>query len=125
MISDKGMRASFTKVFDQGSPQNEVFDEIAKPMVRKLLDGRSGLLFNYGVTCSGKTYTMTGSPSAPGFLPRALEMIFSSIEGRQTKEFQVQPDDRNGFRLLNDTEMMTYRLEKRNDLVSSRLGSKF
>ena len=68
---------------------------------------------------------MTGSPSAPGFLPRALEMIFSSIEGRQTKEFQVQPDDKNGFRLLNDTEMMTYRLEKRNDLVSSRLGSKF
>ena len=57
-----------------------------------------GLLFNYGVTCSGKTYTMTGSPSTPGFLPRALEMIFSSIEGRQTKEFQIQPDDKNGFR---------------------------
>ena len=41
---------------------------------------------------------MTGSPSTPGFLPRALEMIFSSIEGRQTKEFQIQPDDKNGFR---------------------------
>ena len=25
------------------------------------------------------------------------------------------------FRLLNDTEMMSYRLEKRNDLVSSRI----
>ena len=45
VISDKGMRASFTKVFDQGSPQNEVFDEIAQPMVRKLLDGRSGPVF--------------------------------------------------------------------------------
>ena len=88
MVSDKGMQASFTRVFDQGSTQNDVFDKIARPMVQKLLDGRSGLLFNYGVTCSGKTYTMTGSPKAPGFLPRALEMIFSSIDGKATKEFE-------------------------------------
>lgn len=121
IISDKGMHATFTKVFDQGSSQNAVFDEICRPMVGRLLEGRSGLLFNYGVTCSGKTYTMTGSPKAPGFLPRALEMIFSSIEGQQTKEFQVQADDKNGFRLLSDSEIMSHRLEKRNDLVTTRI----
>ena len=108
-------------MFDQGSSQNVVFDEICRPMVSRLLEGRSGLLFNYGVTCSGKTYTMTGSPQAPGFLPRSLEMIFSSIEGRQSKDFQIQSDDKNGFRLLSDSEMMAHRLEKRNDLVSTRI----
>jgi len=76
VISDKGTVATFTKVFDQGSSQNVVFDEICRPMVSRLLEGRSGLLFNYGVTCSGKTYTMTGSPQAPGFLPRSLETDF-------------------------------------------------
>ena len=121
IISDKGMLASFTKVFDQGSGQSEVFDEICSPMVERLLSGRSGLLFNYGVTSSGKTYTMTGSPKAPGFLPRALEMIFASIDGQQTKEFQVQPDDKNGFQLLSEPEIMAHRLEKRNEMVSSRI----
>ncbi|CBY32587.1 unnamed protein product [Oikopleura dioica] len=86
VISDKGSRATFTKVFDQGAAQSAVYDEICRPMVKRLLKGNSGLLFNYGVTSSGKTYTMTGSPNQPGFLPRAMEMIFSSIDGHQTKD---------------------------------------
>ncbi|CAG5090232.1 Oidioi.mRNA.OKI2018_I69.PAR.g12516.t2.cds [Oikopleura dioica] len=124
VVSDKGSRATFTKVFNQGAAQSAVYDEICRPMVKRLLKGKSGLLFNYGVTSSGKTYTMTGSPNQPGFLPRAMEMIFSSIDGHQTKEFRVTSDDRNGFKLLSETDMMTHRLEKRNELVHSRIASR-
>ena len=120
--SDKGLQAGFTKVFDQGSTQSIVFEDICRPMVNKALNGQSGLLFNYGVTCSGKTYTMTGSPQTPGFLPRSLDMIFASIDGKQTNPFQIQSDDNNGFRLLSQAEAMAHRLEKRNDIVSSRLA---
>lgn len=47
----------------------------------------AGLLFTYGVTGSGKTFTMTGSPGQGGLLPRALDMIFNSIGTYQAKRF--------------------------------------
>lgn len=46
-----------------------------------------GLLFTYGVTGSGKTYTMTGSAGQGGLLPRSLDMIFNSIGPYQAKRF--------------------------------------
>ncbi len=46
-----------------------------------------GLLFTYGVTGSGKTYTMTGSPGEGGLLPRSLDMLFNSIGPFQAKRF--------------------------------------
>ncbi len=42
-----------------------------------------GLLFAYGITNSGKTYTMTGDPDAAGVLPRSLDVIFNSISDIQ------------------------------------------
>lgn len=46
-----------------------------------------GLLFTYGVTGSGKTHTMTGSPGQGGLLPRSLDMIFNSIGPYQAKRY--------------------------------------
>lgn len=46
-----------------------------------------GLLFTYGVTGSGKTFTMTGSPGEGGLLPRSLDMLFNSIGPLQAKRF--------------------------------------
>lgn len=46
-----------------------------------------GLLFTYGVTGSGKTFTMTGSPGEGGLLPRCLDMLFNSISPFQAKRF--------------------------------------
>lgn len=47
----------------------------------------AGLLFTYGVTGSGKTFTMTGSPGQGGLLPRALDMLFNTIGTYQAKRF--------------------------------------
>ncbi len=49
-----------------------------------------GLLFTYGVTGSGKTFTMTGSPGEGGLLPRCLDILFNSIGPFQAKRF-VRP----------------------------------
>ena len=59
---------------------------------------------------------MTGSPSAPGFLPRSLETIFASIDGQQTKQFQVQAAEANSFQLLDEAEYMDERVEKRHEV---------
>ena len=39
----------------------------------------------YGITGSGKTHTMNGSPSNPGLLPRCLDVLFNSISEVQTE----------------------------------------
>ena len=43
------------------------------------MDGYSATVFAYGHTGSGKTHTMSGTPSDPGIIPRAVEQIFQSI----------------------------------------------
>ena len=49
--------------------------------MQDLLQGQNALLFTYGVTNSGKTYTVQGGndPSSAGILPRALDVIFNSV----------------------------------------------
>jgi len=46
-----------------------------------------GLLFAYGITNSGKTYTMTGEPEEAGILPRSLDVIFNSIADVQALRY--------------------------------------
>ena len=50
----------------------------------------AGLLFSYGITSSGKTYTMTGTPDDQGILPRCLDVLFNSIENLQAKKYVSQ-----------------------------------
>ena len=39
----------------------------------------------------GKTYTVTGTPSDPGILPRSLDVIFNSIDQQQLSSVSVEP----------------------------------
>lgn len=45
------------------------------------------MLFTYGITSSGKTYTMTGTPDDQGLMPRCLDVLFNSISGLQAKKY--------------------------------------
>ena len=53
-----------------------------------LLQGENGLLFAYGVTNSGKTYSVQGGSGrgSEGVLPRALDVVFKSVEGLQGED---------------------------------------
>lgn len=44
-----------------------------------------------GVTNAGKTYTVTGIPEDTGVLPRALDVIFNSIENHAVQKPKVKP----------------------------------
>ncbi|RUS16811.1 kinesin motor domain-containing protein [Endogone sp. FLAS-F59071] len=86
-------RYRFTRVFSERATQNAVsdentqkafFDETTLPLVREALEGRDSLLFAYGVTNSGKTYSIQGKSGGGGLLPRTLNVIFNSIEGKQS-----------------------------------------
>ena len=74
---------TFSHVFPPDTNQSDFFSKTTLPLVRDVLEGRNGLLFAYGVTNSGKTYTIQGGSEvgSAGIIPRTLDVIFNSIEG--------------------------------------------
>ena len=41
----------------------------------------------YGITGSGKTYTMQGTPGDGGILPRCLDVLFNSLGELQARKY--------------------------------------
>uniref|UniRef100_A0A673N284 Kinesin-like protein n=1 Tax=Sinocyclocheilus rhinocerous TaxID=307959 RepID=A0A673N284_9TELE len=113
----KETQYSFKKVFGIKTTQRELFEDVAKPLVEDLIHCKNGLLFTYGVTGSGKTYTMTGSPGQGGLLPRSLDMIFNSIGPYQAKRYVFKPDDKNGMEVQNQVDALLDR-QKRDSQTS-------
>ncbi|KAM4037863.1 kinesin-like protein KIF23 isoform 5-T5 [Anomaloglossus baeobatrachus] len=108
----KETQYSFKQVFGTQLTQKDVFDVVAKPLVEDLIRGKNGLLFTYGVTGSGKTYTMTGSPGQGGLLPRCLHMIFNSIRDFQAKRYVFRTDDKNGIEVQNEVDALLERQKR-------------
>lgn len=105
-ITNKEIQTTFSRVFTPDVTQREIFKTVALPLVENLVHGRNGLLFTYGVTGSGKTYTMTGEPQDTGVMPRCLDVIFNTIKDYQTKKFVFKPDKLNGFDVQGEADAM-------------------
>ncbi|XP_007564042.1 kinesin-like protein KIF23 isoform X3 [Poecilia formosa] len=102
----------FKKVFGIKTTQIELFEDVAKTLIEDLIHCKNGLLFTYGVTGSGKTYTMTGSPGEGGLLPRSLDMLFNSIGPFQAKRFVFKPDEKNGIEVQNQLDALLERQKR-------------
>ncbi|XP_053684824.1 kinesin-like protein KIF23 [Sabethes cyaneus] len=105
----------FRHVFEPAATQHELYATVAQPLVEALIRGKNGLLFTYGVTGSGKTYTMTGDIQHRGIMPRCLDALFRTISDYQAKKFVFKPDRLNGFDILSDADAM---LERQAELHS-------
>uniref|UniRef100_A0A6J0UJA7 Kinesin-like protein n=1 Tax=Pogona vitticeps TaxID=103695 RepID=A0A6J0UJA7_9SAUR len=103
---------SFKEVLGPSITQKKVFEAVAKPLVEDLIRGKNGLLFTYGVTGSGKTHTMTGSPGDGGLLPRCLDMIFNSIGPFQAKRYVFKLDDKNGVEVQCEVDALLERQKR-------------
>ncbi|KAL4402046.1 microtubule motor protein [Malassezia pachydermatis] len=67
----------------RATAQSQFFQVTTLPLVQDLLEGKNSLVFTYGVTNSGKTYTVQGSPrrGESGILLRTIDVLFNSIDG--------------------------------------------
>ncbi|XP_050094625.1 kinesin-like protein KIF23 [Anopheles aquasalis] len=110
----------FKRVFDEYVRQNDVYVSVAQPLVEGLIRGRNGLLFTYGVTGSGKTYTMTGNLQHRGIMPRCLDALFRTISDYQAKKFTFKTDRLNGFDILSEAEAL---LERQTEMNARLLKS--
>ncbi|XP_031435020.1 kinesin-like protein KIF20B isoform X1 [Clupea harengus] len=95
-LSDKSasqtvQRFQFSQVHGPETTQKEMFDGSVSPLVKDVLEGKNSLVFTYGVTNAGKTYTFLGPETNAGILPRSLNVIFSSIEGHTYTQMNLKP----------------------------------
>jgi len=56
--------------------QETVMDEVGSGILSNALNGFHGCLFAYGQTGAGKSYSVVGSPSDPGIIPRSVDEVF-------------------------------------------------
>ncbi|OHS94485.1 Kinesin motor domain containing protein [Tritrichomonas foetus] len=80
---------SFKQVMDAGTTQEEVFETAALPLLPDFLEGDDVLIFCYGSTNAGKTFTVSGTPQNPGLLRRSLDYIVSQLDNEDKKGPQL------------------------------------
>lgn len=85
-------RFTYDECFDSFSPgrpgfadQQDIFDALAPPLLRSAVDGYNVTVFAYGQTASGKSYTMLGTPEAPGFIPRFVDALYAAVHTAPTE----------------------------------------
>ncbi|KAM9339637.1 LOW QUALITY PROTEIN: centromere-associated protein E [Symphorus nematophorus] len=81
---------SFDRVFTAEETTNQLYQDIAKPLVVSTVEGYNGTIFAYGQTSSGKTFTMMGSDHIPGVIPLAVDDVFQTIKSCPKKEFLLR-----------------------------------
>ncbi|XP_061563499.1 centromere-associated protein E [Cololabis saira] len=81
---------SFDRVFAAEESTNQLYQNIAKPLLVSTVGGYNGTIFAYGQTSSGKTFTMMGSERVPGVIPLAVEDVFQTIKNLPKKEFLLR-----------------------------------
>lgn len=135
-LQEGTQKFTFSKIFPPLTSQKELFDDSLRLTLKDFFDGQNCLLFTYGVTnsgeenisnlcktsvllymlCSGKTYTVTGTPSDPGILPRSLDVIFNSIDHHQLSTVSVKPKHFSEVAYLSKDEAAEMAAHKENTL---------
>jgi centromeric protein E len=77
-------------VFTTYENNAKVYDSAAKRLVRRVMEGYHGTVFAYGMTGTGKTFSMQGTATSPGVIPLAITDIFSFIRETPHREFLLR-----------------------------------
>lgn len=135
---------TFSGIFDCDDKQRDVYQQSVKKMVES---DKDTVVLTYGTSGSGKTYTILGSSTNPGIVPRALYNLF----GRYKNNIRTSPivktkagkltflsdetilkevvTSRELLRTAShidcayDVNKMLSRLEEEEDVVTENLGS--
>ena len=100
----------YDNVFTTHDDNAKVYDSAAKRLVRRVMEGYHGTVFAYGMTGTGKTFSMQGTMTSPGVIPLAITDIFSYIRETPHREF-----------LLRVSYLEIYN-EKIHDLLAAPVG---
>ncbi|CAD0096634.1 unnamed protein product [Aureobasidium mustum] len=107
----------------------------AKRLVRRVMEGYHGTVFAYGMTGTGKTFSMQGTAMSPGVIPLAITDIFSYIRQNPAREFLLRvsyleiynekiydllnPDSNEEIKLREDPRRGVYATPLKEEIVQS------
>lgn len=80
----------YDHVFSTCSDNAEVYQKTSVPLIDKLIEGYNATIFAYGMTGSGKTFTMSGTEEEQGIIPLSISYLFNRLmeEGERNKEYE-------------------------------------
>ncbi|NWT23489.1 KI20A protein, partial [Cardinalis cardinalis] len=96
---------TFSQVFGPETTQSEFFEGSMKDIIRAYINGVNGLVFTYGVTNAGKTFTIQGTSKDLGILPRSLDVIFNHLRGRHYLKMNFKPYLSSDVKKLEDEQV--------------------
>jgi hypothetical protein len=78
----QGRTHSYTldKVYGPDSITKNLYDNSVNPLVKAAMEGYHSSILAYGQTSTGKTFTMTGTRTSPGLIPRCIGDCFRYIK---------------------------------------------
>lgn len=84
----------YDHVFKTGCDNVEVYSQTSKPMIDRVFEGLNATVFAYGMTGSGKTFTMAGTDETLGLIPLSVAYLYSrvmeeSLQGESRFEITV------------------------------------
>ncbi|ODV83141.1 hypothetical protein CANARDRAFT_30233 [[Candida] arabinofermentans NRRL YB-2248] len=89
IINDEVGEFAYDNVFETSVDNLEVYEHSVKPVVLQSLDGYNGTVFAYGMTGSGKTYSMQGTKNEQGIIQLCINDIFNNkkVQGKHVSVF--------------------------------------
>ncbi|KAG0718935.1 Kinesin-like protein KIF20A [Chionoecetes opilio] len=82
---------TFTHVYGPATTQEELFQSSTFGLITDFISGQNCLLFTYGATNSGKTFTVQGTQEDAGLLPRTVQHIFTVVGEHQYPKNDLKP----------------------------------
>ena len=81
IISGKelGGELSFDNIYQDDVSNVVIYDHSVRDIVDKVMNGYNGTVFAYGMTGTGKTFSMQGTHLNPGIVPLSVESIFNHV----------------------------------------------
>ncbi|KAG5640776.1 hypothetical protein DXG03_007236 [Asterophora parasitica] len=73
-----------------GTPNKPIYSTVARSHVHAAMEGFNAVIFAYGQTASGKTFTLTGDDAEPGIIPRAMRDVFGFIRRTPEREYLLR-----------------------------------
>jgi hypothetical protein len=73
----KKKRFSYDFIYDTDSQQEDIYKDIGNNVINNAFKGYNCCVFAYGLTGSGKTFSMMGSKEEPGIIPRICQDLFN------------------------------------------------
>lgn len=106
-------RFNFERVYNPDSKTDQLYKDVAAPVVHNVMEGINGTIFAYGQTASGKTHTILGYGNEPGVIPLAIQQIFDTIGENKDRVYllrasylEIYNEQVNDLLAVNNTNLV-------------------